>query len=194
MLMLPDLAGQPKLGFENYNYWGLSGAGELVPMIHFETKNNWYAELRYNYEELRTMSFFAGKSITGGDGLQFSLTPLAGFSAGRFTGVSLAANAQVDWKKLYLSSQTQYSMATKKNIKNFFFSWTELGYNISQHFFSGLAAQFTRTKGQNDLQPGILTGLSFKDLSVPFYVFSPFQSGRYYIVGLNFEYRLKKRN
>ena len=126
---------------------------------------------------------------------------MAGYSTGRFTGLSLAINTDAEWKKIFLSSQTQYSLSIKKNdsliIKknadNFFFSWSELGYNFSDHFFAGLAMQYTCQAGENDFKPGFLAGLSFKNLSFPCYVFSPFHPGRYFVLGVNYEFNLSKK-
>ena len=185
--------GQSKWVIENYNYFGQPGAGAVVPMIHFETKRNWYAELRYNYEDNKTISLFAGKSFKGGSSFSYSITPLAGFSAGNFTGVSLGINADAEWKKIYLSSQTQYSMGIKKDEANFFFTWSELGYNISNHFFGGIAIQYTGTAVVNNFEPGFVAGFELNNFSFPVYVFSPFQDSRYFIVGVNYEYSLKKK-
>ena len=184
---------QSKWVLENYNYFGQPGPGAVVPMIHFETKKNWYAELRYNYEEDKTISFFAGKCFKGGNSFEYSLTPLAGFSAGNFTGVSAGINADAEWKNFYFSSQTQYSAGTKKGMSNFFFTWSEMGYNISNHFFGGIALQYTGTAAGNNMEPGFVGGFSFNDFSFPVYVFSPFHDNGYFVVGVNYEYSLKKK-
>jgi hypothetical protein len=189
-----DCRAQSKFGIENYNYWGQSNENVIVPMIHIETKKNWYAEVRYNYEDAQTLSLFGGKTFTGGKSLQYSITPMTGASFGNFTGLSFAANAEVEWKNFYLSSQTQYSIATRINNDNFFFSWSELGYNISDHIFGGLAIQYTRQQEMNKTEPGFVAGLNFKGVSIPFYVFSPFKPGRYFVLGLNYEYKFKKSN
>src|ERR1044072_5771641 len=68
-----QLSAQSKLGFENYNYWGQQSQGTFVPLIHFETNKNWYAELRYNYEDAQTISFYAGKTFSGGNNLTYSI-------------------------------------------------------------------------------------------------------------------------
>jgi hypothetical protein len=60
---------------------------------------------------------------------------MAGYCIGKFTGLSLATNAEVEWKDFYLSTQTQYSLATKKDIANFFFSWSEAGYKPIPELF-----------------------------------------------------------
>lgn len=184
---------QSKWVFEQYNYIEQSSAS-LVPMVHFEAKNNWYAELRYNYEDLQTISIFGGKTFSGGNSLEYALTPMAGYSAGNFTGVSFGINTELEWDKFYLSAQSQYSMATQKKASSFFFNWSELGYSITNHLFSGVAMQYTKAKDLNQFEPGFLAGLSFKNISFPFYVFSPFAPGRYFILGLNYEYNLKKKN
>lgn len=122
-LLLPNKSeAQFKWVIENYNYPGQPGAGAVVPMIHFETRKNWYAELRYNYEDIRTISFFGGKTFKGEKFFEYSITPLVGFSAGTFTGISAGANIGAEWKNFYLSSQTQYCAGTKKDVPDFFFS------------------------------------------------------------------------
>jgi hypothetical protein len=162
-------------------------------MIHIETKSNWYAEMRYNYEEAETISIYGGKTL-GNDGeFHYHITPMAGLSAGRFTGASFAANAEVDWNFFYFSSQSQFSKALKKDNVDFFFSWSEIGYNISTNVFAGLSMQYTRQLGKDEAEPGFMAGINFKNVSVPFYVFNPFNSGCYFVLGLNYEYNLKRR-
>jgi hypothetical protein len=193
MLMPLSLHAQAKLGIENYYYPGIQGASSVVPIVHFETGKSWRGELRYNYEDAKTLSFFAGKTIATGNALECSITPMLGLSTGTFSGFSLATNIDVEWKSLYLSSQNQYSLSAKKNYDHFFFSWSELGYNFSDHFFGGIAVQFTRTGGNGNAEPGFVGGFCIGNLTVPFYVFSPFSSGRYYIAGLIYECDFKRQ-
>lgn len=189
-----DPQAQSKMVFENYNYLGQPGSGAIVPMLHFETARNWYAELRYNYEDVKTASIFAGKTFTLGKAKKYEITPLAGISAGNFNGVSAGLNFDADLDPLFFSAQSQYSRATKIDNESFFFNWSELGYNFSDRLFGGLAVQLTMQKGLNDVQPGLFAGVSFRNISVPVYIFSPFSSGRYFILGIYYEYNLKRKN
>jgi hypothetical protein len=184
---------QSKWMFENYNYIKQPGAGTFVPMLHFETKNNWYGELRYNYEDIKTISLFGGRTISGGKAITYTLTPMVGISAGQFTGVTSAFNIDAEWKNFYVSVESQYSKTLKKDQANFFFNWSELGYSISDHFFTGLAIQYTREQDAVYTEPGFLAGFSFGNVSVPLYVFSPFRSSRYFVLGVNVEYSLRKK-
>lgn len=178
---------------ESYNLLSQGKDYVWMPVIHYQTEKGFYTELRYNYEDVQTLSLFAGKTFFTGSKLGCTLTPMLGLSTGNFSGASVAVNAEADWKNFYLSTQTQYSAATRKGVSNFFFSWSELGYNLSRSFFAGVALQYTRQEGVSYTEPGIVAGLSFKNFSLPFYLFKPFQTDQYIIVGLNFEYSLKAK-
>ena len=194
VLITSNAQSQSKWVFEQYNYIRQPDASVFVPMVHFQTRNNWYGELRYNYEDVQTLSFFGGKTVNGGKSLTWSFTPIAGYSTGKFTGVSAGINNEAEWKDFYFSAQSQYSMATKKDIANFFFNWSEAGYSFSDFFYSGIAMQYTWQQQKSYLEPGIVNGLCFRNFSLPFYVFNPLKSDCYFVLGLNYEYNLKKKS
>ena len=184
---------QTKGGIENYNYLRKGEEYVWMPVVHFQTRSKIYTEIRYNYEEKQTLSLFGGRTFSGGRNLLFSFTPMAGLSSGRFSGVSLATRAEAEWNNIYASMETQYSMATNKNRTNFFFNWSELEYYVMKNLFAGLTVQYTRQQGINELQPGFAAGLEFKNMSIPVYIFNPFRNSSYLVVGLNYEYNLKKK-
>lgn len=184
---------QSKWMFENYNYIRQPEAASFVPMLHFETSNNWYGELRYNYEDVKTISLFGGRSFNGGKNIIYTVTPMLGASAGQFTGVTFATNAEIEWKNIFFSAQSQYSKATKASSSSFFFNWSELGYSIGNNAYAGVALQYTKEQEAAYTEPGLFAGISFKNVSIPFYVFSPFSKGRYFVLGLNIEYSANKK-
>lgn len=193
-ILLPiSLTAQSKLGIENYYYPGTPGSNGVVPVVHFETNHAWRGELRYNYEDAATISLFAGKTITAGKSLKWSISPMIGVSTGVFTGISIATNIEAEWKNLYLSSQNQYSKSTKTGCYNFLFSWSEIGYNISDAVFAGVAFQYTRSVNDNILEPGFVGGFSIGNITVPLYAFSPFGAGRYFVAGVIYECQFKRR-
>ena len=59
------MSGQTKGGIEQYNYFNNSGISTLMPIAHLQTNTGWHGEVRYNYEESKTASFYAGKSFSG---------------------------------------------------------------------------------------------------------------------------------
>lgn len=189
ILLYSTISAQGKIGVEQYNY--LNSKPVIQPILHIETPRNWHLEFRYNYEDAETFSMYAGKKFEAGSEFEWSITPMAGLSVGKFTGASLAFNSEAEWKNFYAGSQTQYSHALQSNTESFFFSWSELGYNIHKNFYSGIAMQYTLQKGWSEFVPGFTTGLSFKNIQFPCYIFSPFNSGRYFILGFIYEFTLK---
>ncbi|MGQ0739974.1 MAG: hypothetical protein ACT4OJ_13040 [Bacteroidota bacterium] len=184
---------QAKSGVENYNLLSREDKYLWMPIVHYQSAKGVYAEFRYNYEDSKTFSLYGGKTFDIKKGADISLTPMIGFSAGNFKGISLAVNTELDWKNWYVSSQMQYSMSLTATATDFYFCWSEAGYNISPNLFAGFAFQLTRQDGVSDFQPGFLGGVNFGNVSVPVYFFNPFRPGNFIILGLNYEYQLKKR-
>jgi hypothetical protein len=194
MLVQHSLTAQSKWGFEDYHYLDQPANSAIVPVVHFQTPKELYAELRYNYEAGQTLTLLGGKTWQGGSMISYVITPMAGFSAGMFTGFTFGVNADVGWKHLYFSSQTQQSVTTDKNNSGFFFSWSELGVEIAGQFFGGAAIQYTRQEGCTVLDPGIVAGCRIKKFSFPCYVFNPFRRDTHIVLGINYEWSFNKVN
>src|SRR5262245_25135204 len=110
MLLLSGAGfGQANINFEQYHVVDPNQFYTYMPVMHYQTKNNWYGEARYNYEEMETFSLFLGRAFTGGNDLNFSLVPMLGGSVGKFKGVSTGLNVDMDYNKFFFSSQSQYS-------------------------------------------------------------------------------------
>jgi len=193
LLAAASAFAQAKSGIESYNYVRRDNSYLWMPVLHYQSAKGMYAEFRYNYEDVRTVSLFAGKNILVGKGGHMSITPMLGISIGNFKGISLASSADLEWKNWFFSSQMQYSISLSKPDPDFFFCWSEAGTSISSFFFTGLAFQYTRQAGLNDFEPGVLAGFNVGNVSVPFYFFRPFSPDQTLVIGLNYEYRLKAK-
>lgn len=185
---------QAKSGLENYNQLDQDNAYLWMPILHYQSHKGLYAEFRYNYEEAKTASVFLGKTFeSSGKKNEYTWTPMIGFSAGIFKGASLALNAEIGWKRCYISSQMQYSHSFTDREQHFYFNWSEAGYEFSERIFTGIAMQYTLQAGAHDFQPGLLAGLNIGNFSIPLYLFRPFSRNHSIILGLNYEYRLKPK-
>lgn len=195
MLMLHmQIFAQAKSGVENYSQLSHGKEYTWMPILHYQSATGIYGEFRYNYEDIRTASVYFGKTFSSsGSKIDYSIIPMVGFSAGSFKGISLAVNAELEWKNLYFSSQMQYSNSWNDASQNFYFNWSETGYNISDAFYAGFAAQYTVQDAEKDFQPGLLTGLNIGNVSIPLYFFSPFSRNQFVILGLNYEFQLKRK-
>jgi len=182
--------GQAGINFEQYHVLNPHQPYTYMPVMHYQTKNNWYGEARYNYEEVETFSLYLGRAITGGNDLNYSFVPMLGGSVGKFKGVSTGVNVDMDYNKFFFSSQSQYSMPTNPYGHYFWYSWSEVGYQSLKWLYAGLSVQHTHDRlAGDDLQPGMMIGFTFNKFTIPVYTFDPFGNGRSFIVGFNMAWK-----
>jgi hypothetical protein len=184
---------QSEISLEQYHYYGAEQPYTYMPVMHFQNKRNWYAEARYNYEDMQTFSLFLGKSFSRDNDLSYTFTPLLGGSVGRFKGISTGMNLDLEYDKFFFSTQSQYSFSTNRlNAADFLYNWSEIGFQGLNWLYAGLSFQQTYDKfSGNVLEHGVLIGFSFKKFTVPVYTFSPLKKERYFIIGLNFAWAQK---
>jgi hypothetical protein len=75
---------QSTAGFEQFDY---------------VANHDGYAELRYNYDEVKTLSLYAGRAFSKKDSLSWSFTPMAGLLVGNWKGPSAGLNMTVNYGK-----------------------------------------------------------------------------------------------
>lgn len=182
--------GQANINFEQYHVVDPHQLYTYMPVMHYQTKSNWYGEARYNYEDVETFSLFLGRAFTGGNDLNFSVVPMLGGSVGKFKGVSTGLNVDMDYNKFFFSSQSQYSMPANPYGRYFWYSWSEVGYQSMKWLYAGLSVQHTHDRlTGDDLQPGMMIGFTFNKFTIPVYTFDPFGNGRNFIVGFNMAWK-----
>lgn len=191
-LMMP-LVGQCQqhAGFEQYYYTG-GGPSVIVPKLYYQNRSNWFGEVRYNSEGLQTASFNAGKMFSNENVFSYTVTPYAGLVLGRMNGGTLGSNVSLDYKNLFFSSESQYTFSVNERTENFFFNWSEMGYQFSDLVYSGVALQLTHPfEIKNNWEPGLMIGVTFKSWTFPLYAFSPTSNNRNYVLGVNWEWNYK---
>ena len=170
-------------------------SNSLVPIAQFQNSKNWYAEARYNYEDLNTFSLYGGKTFSRSSKLSYDITPIVGGVIGKMNGVSVGLNMDADYADFFFSSQSQYTVSSDTRFDNFFFSWSELGYQPLKWMYAGIAMQQTNLyQTTGSFEPGIFVGFTHKKWSFPIYSFSPMNAAsRYFIVGINWEWETSKK-
>ena len=180
-------------GFEQYYYSGNRGTSSIVPKVYYQSKNNWYGEVRYNYEELETFSVNIGKTFSKEGMISYSVTPIAGAMAGKLNGGSVGVNSELNYRNLFFSSESEYIFSTEGRNANFLFNWSELGYQVTGRIYTGLALQLTHVyKTANIWEPGIMVGFSFNKFTFPLYAFSPLTNKKYFVLGINWKWQHSK--
>ena len=186
---------QSNLGLEQYFYFDKSQDVSLVSIGYYQNAQHWYGEVRYNYEEKKTMSVYAGKTFYKEGKLYCAATPMLGILVGQFTGGSLGVNLNVTLKKIALSSQLQYVCSKNDRDNNFILNWSELRYDFFTFLKSGIVLQqSTVNRPILNWEAGGLISFSYKNWELPVYVFSPASNNRNYVVGINWDWRHTTRS
>jgi hypothetical protein len=149
-----------------------NGTGFANPT--FSANRTWlHLEARYNYENLRTGSLWAGYNFAAGKKLVLDVTPMIGGVFGRTTGIAPGCEASLTYKELQLSISNEYVFDTTHKSGNFYDTWPQLTYSPSSWFRVGLVAQRTRAfQTSLDVQRGFLVGVSRKKWESTIYVFN----------------------
>jgi len=182
-------------GVEQYYYTRTAGTDAVMtPIAHITSSNNWYGEARYNFDELNTFSLYAGRKFSGNGLLSWEATPMVGGLMGQMTGGSVGMNFGADYRKIFFSSQSQYSFSLENNTEKYFYNWSELGYEATSWLYAGLAMQQTNLYREfGRLEPGCVIGFSIKNWTIPLYAFNTSERERYFVLGVNWQWQTKKK-
>jgi|SRR5665213_1485014 len=184
---------QEKAGMQQYYYTGL-GASSIVPKIYYQSSHNWHSEVRYNYEELQTISLNSGKTISLNKRLCLTVTPMAGVVLGRLNGGNIGSNIDFEYKNFFVSLESQFTFSVEKKSQNFFFNWSEAAYQFLKFVYGGVALQVTHPyELRNKWQPGVMVGFCYKNWTFPFYAFDPVSKARNYVIGIDWDWQHNKQ-
>jgi hypothetical protein len=134
-----------------------------------------HLQVRYNYEDLKTGSFWAGWNFGFGDELRFDATLMAGGVVGEtIKGAAPGYRMTVAWKRLELYSEGEYVVDVNDSSNDFLYNWAQLGFSPVEWLTVGFASQRTRTYQEGlDVARGPFISLSMHAVTASVYVFNP---------------------
>lgn len=119
-----------------------------------------HLEARYNYEDLRTGSFWIGRNFSVGRKVTLEIAPMIGSVFGRSNGIAPGVTGALRFGRFTLDSQSEYLFEVHR-ANRFSYVWSEFSYAPSDWFRAGVVAQRTRAyQTELDVQRGILAGIS----------------------------------
>ena len=133
-----------------------------------------HVEARYNYEALDTGSAWLGVNFSGGNTVEWELTPMLGGVFGDTSGIAPGLFASLSWRRLELSSENEYVFDAGDSSDSFFYNWSELTLAPADWFRFGLVTQRTRVYQEDrEIQRGLMAGFSVWRMNFTSYVFNP---------------------
>jgi len=153
----------------------LNKTGDDYAQPTFTADHKWlHLEARYNYENFRIGSFWAGYNFAWGNTWHLQVTPMIGGVFGRGQGIAPGCEAEFDWKKLNFSISNEYVFGTTTKSGNFYYVWNQITYAPLKWFRFGYATQRNKMFFQRPLehQEGFLLGVNHKRYQFTTYVLS----------------------
>jgi hypothetical protein len=133
-----------------------------------------HLEARYNYEAQKTGSAWAGVNLSGGNTIEWELTPIFGAVFGDVDGVAPGYKGSISWLRLSLYSESEFVIDTSTTSDSFLYNWSELTYAITESLRVGLVVQRTRAyQTDRDVQRGIIVGYSYRRAEFSLCLFNP---------------------
>jgi hypothetical protein len=170
-------------------YYLLPGESDIFSPIAYLDRGKLHFEGRYNYEDHKTGSLFAGWKFSGGNKFEYSFTPMVGLIVGNTDGIAPGLEIELAWKMLDFYSESEYvfDFASKEN--NFAYTWSEIGITPFENFRTGITVQRTRLYQTNlDTQRGIMASYTFKNATVGTHYFNPFSESWFLVFVLSYEF------
>ena len=105
----PDAAGAKTWSgaVSAYTYVVPDDSNYVQPLVTAD-RNRLHLEARYNYEDRDTGSLWVGCNFSGGETVEWELTPILGGVFGNTTGVAPGYEGSLAWRKLEFYSEGEY--------------------------------------------------------------------------------------
>jgi hypothetical protein len=136
-------------------------------------KHRLHLEARYNYEARETFSLWTGYNFNGGEKLSYAITPMIGAVVGSSDGIAPGLRFELAYKRLTLSSESEFFIDIDENESNFYYNWSDLSYEIQDWLWTGASIQRTRAYHSDLLvQYGLLVGAGYKQWELNTYLYN----------------------
>ena len=170
-------------------YYIIPGQENILNLIGYADRKSLHLEARYNYEDLKTGSVFAGKRFEWGNKFVFGATPLTGLVVGNTDGAAAGLELDASYKIFDYYSETEYVFDFSGRENNFLYTWGEIGVAPFRNFRTGISYQRTKLyQSQFEVQRGIFTEYQFWKLTTGVYLFDPFSDSQFLIATLSFDF------
>lgn len=152
-------------------------------------KNHLHLEARYNYEDVKTASVWAGYNFYGGQKLSYNITPMAGLVLGQTNGAAIGLELACTLGNFTLYNEAEHLFDFKTVQNNYFYAWSDFTYAPLDWLYFGISGQRTRLYKTNvDIQHGLILGTAFKNLEAAVYLYNPELDSRFVLLSIAYNF------
>lgn len=168
-----------------YAYFTPDDGFFMIPVAMMEN-DRWHLELRYNYEDFKTASLWAGPVFGWEGAVSGYVTPMLGVVAGNTIGWGVGVEAEASYGILNVYIENEYVVDVRSSDGTFFYSWTELTGSITDNLRVGAVLQRTRVLHDvEDVSAGPLFGATVYMIDAAVHWLGPGSDYQYWIVTLD---------
>lgn len=168
-----------------YAYFTPDDGFFMIPVAMMEN-DRWHLELRYNYEDFKTASLWAGPVFSWEGAVGGYVTPMLGVVVGNTMGWGVGVEAEASYGILNVYIENEFVVDVRSSDGTFFYSWTELTGSITDNLRVGAVLQRTRVLHEAlDLSYGPLLGVNVYSVDAAVHWLGPGSDYQYWIVTLD---------
>jgi hypothetical protein len=170
------------------NFYFFSNDFILLPILSAD-REKLHLEVRYNYEDIKTISGWIGYNFSGGNNFEYAVTPMIGGVVGLSRGIAPGLEFALGFKGFELYSESEYLIDPANTQNNFYYNWSDLTYLITDWLGVGISGQHTRlyhTKAE--IQRGLLIRGGFKQSELTAYFYNMDVGNPFFLLTLSLSF------
>jgi len=168
----------------NANF-GPHGAFSMTPIASLNLRHL-SAELRYNYEDLRTISGAVGYRFIGDNKVWYEIVPKIAVSVGNFDGISPGISLSTGTGRVAFLADLEYIFALDESNDSYLYGLIAGTVDILPGFYAGINAQRSLIfETSNAVNAGVLVGGYLGSFDLYGLAENFWNSDRYFIIGLS---------
>ncbi len=170
-------------------YYMIPSQQNTLTLIGYADHSWLHLEARYNYEDQKTGSAFAGWRFETGNQFVFGATPMIGLAAGNTDGIAPALELDATYKIFDYYSESEYLFDFSGKENNFLYTWGELGITPFNSFRTGFSYQRSKLyQSKFEIQRGVFAEYQIWKFTAGVYYFDPFSTDQFVIASLSFDF------
>ena len=171
-----------------YTYYAAMSGFYLIPVASVDV-NNWHIEARYNYEDVRTASVWAGPTFEWKGAVPGYVAPLGGVVFGNLNGVALGLETETTYDIFSLYAEAEYVVVPSDRTSDYFYLWADFTATFWEQLHVGLTLQRLRAVEQAPAtSPGAFVGTTIGIVTPKIYAFGLTSDEPYFMLSIDVEW------
>lgn len=165
------------------------GGDDTTSAIAVADRGALHLEARYGYEMKDSRSAFAGWTFSGGETVEWEITPLLGGAWGPLRAFVPGFEASLAWEKVDFYVEAEFVRDRDNSGDSYNYAWSELGYRPVEWLRVGAVGQRTRAYGgEREFQRGPFAQVTWGKVTVGGFWFNPGSDEQVFVGSIGFTF------